>query len=151
MSLQKYKAKRNFRKTAEPKPIVKARQKGDLIFVVQKHNARTLHYDLRLEHDGVLWSWAVPKQPSNAGLKRLAVHVEDHPVDYASFEGTIPAGEYGAGTVRIWDQGIWLPESITKDKIVFELKGKKLKGHFVLIQLKNQPKNWLFFKLKKGK
>ncbi len=149
MTLKKYKNKRNFLKTNEPKAKIKKATNKNLIYVIQKHSASHLHYDLRLENAGVLWSWAVPKQPSDSGLKRLAVRVEDHPVDYASFEGEIPEGEYGAGTVKIWDKGTWLPQSVEKDKIVFELNGKKLKGNFVLVQLKNQPKNWLFFKLSK--
>ncbi|MFH0988049.1 MAG: DNA polymerase ligase N-terminal domain-containing protein [Parcubacteria group bacterium] len=148
MSLQKYKSKRRFSVTEEPKPVRKRKKTGSLIFVVQEHHASHLHYDFRLEWKGVLLSWAVPKKPSNSGTKRLAVQVEDHPVDYASFEGEIPKGEYGAGTVKIWDRGIWLPESVEKDKIVFELRGQKLVGPFALIRLKGQGKNWLFFRLK---
>ncbi|MBI5254796.1 3'-phosphoesterase [Candidatus Falkowbacteria bacterium] len=119
-----------------------------LIYVVHKHRSRQLHYDLRLERKGVLMSWAVPKQPSNSGLKRLAMRVENHALDYAKFEGEIPEGQYGAGIVEIWDKGTWLPESVKKDKIVFELHGKKLSGRFALIKLANSEKSWLFFKLK---
>jgi DNA ligase D-like protein (predicted 3'-phosphoesterase) len=151
MGLKEYKARRSFAKTTEPRPVKKSSDRTDLIFVVQKHRARNLHYDFRLEWKGVLLSWAVPKQPSVGGLKRLAVETEDHPVDYASFEGTIPEGEYGAGKVEIWDSGKWVPESVEKEKIVFELKGKKLKGRFVLVKLKNQEKNWLLFRLKSAK
>ena len=145
MSLKEYKAKRNFQKTTEPFGKIKKAGKS-LIYVVHKHAATHLHFDLRLEWKGALMSWAVQKQPSNSGVKRLAVRVEDHPIDYAKFEGDIPAGEYGAGKVEIWDSGTWLPESIEKDKIVFEIKGKKLKGHFALIKLANSDKNWLFFR-----
>src|SRR5437016_3365454 len=107
MSLQKYKAKRDFRVTSEPKPRPAKSSRGP-IFVVQEHHARRLHYDFRLEADGVLKSWAVPKEPSlDLSQKRLAVHVEDHPLAYAKFHGTIPEGQYGAGTVKIWDQGTY--------------------------------------------
>jgi bifunctional non-homologous end joining protein LigD len=147
MSLKEYKAKRNFAKTKEPSGKILKRA-SDLIYVIHKHAATHLHYDLRLEWKGVLMSWAVPKQPSKTGLKRLAVRVEDHPVEYAKFEGEIPAGEYGAGNVEIWDRGTWSPESFGKDKIVFDLRGEKMVGRFVLIKLENSDKNWLFFKLK---
>ncbi|MBU1131907.1 3'-phosphoesterase [Patescibacteria group bacterium] len=149
MKLDKYAKRRNFSKTTEPLPKIKTGKKEKLIFVIHRHAATHLHYDLRLEWKGTLMSWAVPKQPANKiNEKRLAVRVEDHPIDYAGFEGTIPAGEYGAGKVKIWDKGCWIPESVKKDKIVFELAGKKLKGKFALIKFKNQPKNWLFFKAK---
>ncbi|MBI5076845.1 3'-phosphoesterase [Candidatus Falkowbacteria bacterium] len=148
MSLRAYKSRRDFKATKEPPAIVKKRNRGALIFVIQKHDASHLHYDFRLEQNSVLRSWAIPKQPSNSGIKRLAVETEDHPLDYANFEGEIPKGEYGGGTVEIWDKGIWIPESVESDKIVFTLKGKKLTGKFVLIKFKNQKKNWLFFKLK---
>jgi DNA ligase D-like protein (predicted 3'-phosphoesterase) len=114
------------------------------IFVVQKHQARSLHYDFRLEIDGVLKSWAVPKEPATDGTKRLAVQVEDHELDYADFEGIIPKGEYGAGTVKIWDHGTVKFVENTTGKMVFELRGKILKGTFCLIQFKG--KNWLFFR-----
>lgn len=117
-------------------------------FVIQKHAASHLHYDLRLSIGGVAKSWAVPKEPSNEeGVKRLAVHVEDHPVSYMSFEGTIPKGSYGAGTVKIWDKGSYKMLEKTPKKLMFTLKGKKLKGDFALINFKG--KNWLFFKVKK--
>ncbi len=119
------------------------------IFVIQKHAARRLHYDLRLEMDGVLKSWAVPKKPPKTpGIKRLAVQVEDHPIEYANFEGIIPEGHYGAGRVEIWDKGSYVLKERTDNKIVFELNGEKLKGTYALLRFKGD-KNWLFFK-KKG-
>lgn len=123
------------------------------IFVIQKHDASHLHYDFRLEMNGVLKSWAIPKQPStNTKVRRLAVQVDDHDLDYANFEGKIPEGQYGAGTVEIWDKGTYELESKKKDKIVFVLHGKKLKGKFCLIKFeKAGPKNWLFFKVKEKK
>src|SRR5438132_7657324 len=111
MGLAEYKKKRRFSKTPEPGPEEKTSEFGN-IFVVQKHRATQLHYDFRLEADGVLLSWAVPKGPSmDPNVKRLAMHVEDHPVDYASFEGVIPEGEYGGGTVMVWDTGVYAPEN----------------------------------------
>jgi DNA ligase D-like protein (predicted 3'-phosphoesterase) len=121
-----------------------------LIFVIHEHHASHLHYDLRLEKDGVLKSWAVPKEPpKEIGIKRLAVQVEDHPLDYAGFEGEIPEGQYGAGLVEIWDKGYYIPSKFNNSEIIFELKGEKLKGTYCLIKLKNSEKNWLFFKRNK--
>jgi len=118
----------------------------ELIFVIHKHAATHLHYDLRLEMNGVLKSWAVPKEPSTEpNVKRLAVAVEDHAIEYANFEGRIPEGQYGAGVVEIWDKGTYTPEKIKDDEISFELEGRKLKGKYALIRLK-KSKNWLFFK-----
>ncbi|MCX8195009.1 MAG: 3'-phosphoesterase [Candidatus Micrarchaeota archaeon] len=120
------------------------------IFVIHEHHASRLHWDLRLEMDGVLKSWAVPKEPSIDPLvKRLAVAVEDHALSYANFEGEIPEGSYGAGKVIIWDRGGYslIEKDEAKGKLIFELKGKKLKGKFCLIRLKD-GKNWLFFKKK---
>jgi len=118
------------------------------IFVIQKHAARRLHYDLRLEMDGVLKSWAVPKEPPvESGVKRLAVQVEDHPLEYASFEGIIPEGHYGAGKVEIWDKGSYILRERTENKIVFDLEGKKLRGTYVLLRFR-EDKKWLFFKKK---
>ena len=120
-------------------------------FVVQKHSARNLHYDFRLEISGVLKSWAIPKEPPlNPGIKRLAVQTEDHPLGYENFEGIIPEGEYGAGTVEIWDQGIYKQIEISNSKIVMDIFGEKIKGKYCLIKLKkdSDDKNWLFFKLK---
>ncbi|PIX32097.1 3'-phosphoesterase [Candidatus Bathyarchaeota archaeon CG_4_8_14_3_um_filter_42_8] len=118
------------------------------IYVIQKHAATHLHYDLRLEMDGVLKSWAIPKEPPSVlGVRRLAVQVEDHPVEYANFEGTIPEGEYGAGTVEIWDRGTYKLIERKEDKLIVEINGKKLKGIYVLLRFRDQ-KNWLFFKKK---
>ncbi|UCD26796.1 MAG: 3'-phosphoesterase [Candidatus Bathyarchaeota archaeon] len=146
MGLKEYHKKRDFEKTNEPKGDEKTR--GGNIYVIQKHQARRLHYDLRLEMDGVLKSWAVPKTPpAEKGVKRLAVQVEDHPIDYAGFEGTIPEGHYGAGTVEIWDKGQYILKERAQNKLVFEIMGKKLKGNYCLLRFKGE-KNWLFFKKK---
>lgn len=118
------------------------------IYVIQKHDATHLHYDLRLEMDGVLKSWAVPKiPPKESGIKRLAVEVEDHPIEYASFEGAIPEGAYGAGTVEIWDRGSYTLLERKEGKIAVDIQGEKLKGVYYLIRFKG-GKNWLFFKKK---
>lgn len=122
-----------------------------LVFCVHKHAASTLHYDLRLELNGVLKSWAVPKGPSlDPKDKRLAVQVEDHPLEYADFEGVIPEGEYGAGTVMVWDRGWWEPQgapNLEQGQLKFTLHGQKLRGSFALVQMKNRgPKNWLLLK-----
>jgi len=149
MSLKEYQKKRKFSKTPEPRGKVKKSKKQ--IFVIQKHNASHLHWDLRLEMKGVLKSWAVPKQPpTTKGVKRLAIMTEDHPLDYGTFEGTIPEGHYGAGTVKIWDSGKYELIEKDKEKIEFKLSGKKLKGKYVLIKTNygSKPeKSWLFFKL----
>lgn len=158
-ALETYRAKRNFSKTAEPAGKTPARRskagRGG-IFVIHKHAATRLHYDLRLEHDGVLWSWAVTRGPSlDPHEKRLAVHVEDHPIDYAPFEGTIPKGEYGGGSVIVWDEGTWTPEhdaaaGMRKGHIDFELHGEKLGGKWHLVRLKprsgEKKDNWLLIK-----
>jgi bifunctional non-homologous end joining protein LigD len=153
-SLRDYNRKRNFTRTAEPRGKLR-RQTGNL-FVVHKHAARRLHYDLRLELDGVLKSWAVTRGPSlSPNDKRLAVHVEDHPLDYAEFEGRIPEGEYGAGSIIVWDRGRWSTEGdphqqLAKGHLQFELKGSKLKGHWHLVHMKGRAKggkeNWLLIK-----
>jgi DNA ligase D-like protein (predicted 3'-phosphoesterase) len=118
------------------------------IFVVQRHAARNLHWDFRIELNGVLKSWAVPKEPpTKPGVKRLAVAVADHDLSYADFEGVIPEGQYGAGTVKIWDRGEYEMISEHKEKMVFLLKGKKMKGEYVLLRFaKAGEKNWLLFK-----
>lgn len=150
MSLEKYRSKRKFDKTTEPEgKIGKSGEK--LIYVVQEHFASHHHYDLRLEREGVLKSWAVPKEPPmKEGEKRLAVSVEDHPVDYSNFEGTIPKGEYGAGTVEIWDKGTYEPEKWKDEEIIVDIHGAKLKGKYVLIKTKfgGSKNSWLFFKKK---
>jgi len=146
--LSTYAAKRDFSVTPEPK--AETRNGGSHIFVVQEHHARKLHYDFRLEHEGVLKSWAVPKGvPEVAGEKRLAVEAEDHPLNYADFEGVIPEGEYGAGTVLIWDKGSFEPKTWSDKLIEVKLRGQKLKGTYVMVRLKKtDEKNWLLFKRK---
>ncbi|MCL7413084.1 MAG: non-homologous end-joining DNA ligase [ANME-2 cluster archaeon] len=141
-----YDAKRDFTRTPEP-PMSKEKSSGKS-FVVQEHHARRLHYDLRLEKEGVLKSWAVPKGiPETSGDRRLAVQVEDHPLDYATFEGRIPEGQYGAGTVKIWDRGIYEPIAWGENKIEFIVQGEKLEGMYVLVKFKKAgEKNWLLFK-----
>jgi DNA ligase D-like protein (predicted 3'-phosphoesterase) len=155
--LKEYQAKRDFKRTAEPPPEVLP-PSAKPMFVIQKHDASHLHYDLRLEIDGVLKSWAVPKGPSlDPQVKHLAVPTEDHPMAYGGFEGTIPEGEYGGGTVMVWDTGTYRnikadkpePESMTeafvKGRIEVFLEGNKLKGMFALIKT---ARGWLFFKMK---
>lgn len=145
--LDEYLRKRNFDKTPEPAPSENQSEPGNR-FVVQEHHASHLHWDFRLEMDGVLKSWAVPKGvPLNRNEKRLAVMTEDHPVEYIDFEGTIPEGQYGAGKVYIWDRGTYDLLERRDDKIEFTLDGNRLKGRYVLIKLKNQQKNWLLIKL----
>ena len=118
------------------------------IYVIHKHAATHLHYDLRLEVDGVLKSWAIPKEPSTSpGVRRLAVQVDDHPMEYAIFHGTIPEGEYGAGTVEIWDKGTYKMIDKKQDKLIVDINGDRLKGSYVLVRFKDE-KNWLFFKKK---
>ena len=159
-ALKQYRLKRNFEQTSEPTGITKRRAKtssgADGIFVVHKHDARRLHYDLRLQEKGALWSWAVTRGPSlDPAEKRLAVHVEDHPLEYAAFEGTIPKGSYGAGTVIVWDEGTWTPledatKGMKKGHLNFELHGKKLKGAWHLVRMKpragEKRDNWLLIK-----
>ncbi len=150
-SLSEYKKKRKFDKTPEPGPQKKRTKSGHL-FVVQKHRATQLHYDFRLEADGVLKSWAVPKGPSlDPKVKRLAMQVEDHPVDYAKFEGVIPEGEYGGGTVMVWDYGTYEPEgtddvseALREGELKFKLNGEKLKGSWVLVRTRGRQ--WLLMK-----
>jgi len=155
MALEEYKRKRDFKQTPEPPPKVgKGMQRR---FVVQEHRATRLHYDFRLEMEGVLKSWAVPKGPSlDPADKRLAMQVEDHPVSYFDFEGTIPAGNYGAGTVMVWDTGTWEPqgnaaEMLQKGDLKFRLNGQKLKGDFALVHMKSRRSDtkgteWLLIK-----
>ncbi len=150
-SLKDYDKKRRFNKTPEPGPLKKTSRSGR-IYVIQKHRASHLHYDFRLEADGVLKSWAVPKGPSlDPSVKRLAMQVEDHPVDYAKFEGVIPEGEYGGGTVMVWDYGTYQPEetddvsaAVRKGELKFSLKGKKLQGSWALVRTRGRQ--WLLIK-----
>jgi len=161
MSLDKYNQKRNFSSTQEPEGVIKE-SSNELIFVVQKHAASHLHYDFRLEVNGVLKSWAIPKGPSmDPSDKRLAISVEDHPYSYKDFEGIIPEGNYGAGKVIVWDNGTYaladddgtvavgnrLKSDLEKGHLSFILNGKKLKGEFELVKLKIKQKNaWLLIK-----
>jgi len=155
--LSVYRAKRSLERTPEPgaQPAVPAAKAGGL-FIVHMHAATRLHWDLRLEMEGVLKSWAVPKGPSaNPADKRLAVHVEDHPIEYGDFEGIIPEGNYGAGEVIVWDRGVWVPledpiEGLKKGKLLFELRGYKLRGKWTLVKLKKGVKEWLLIKEKDG-
>jgi bifunctional non-homologous end joining protein LigD len=145
VSLEEYWAKRDFTKTSEPRGEVKSTE-GDL-FVVQEHHARNLHWDLRLQRDGVLKSWAVPKgPPEERGVRRLAVQTEDHPVEYARFEGIIPQGEYGGGTISTWDMGEYETEKWREGEIIMHLRGGRLKGRFCMIEMKGQTGNWLLFR-----
>lgn len=164
MGLAAYRKKRDFKRTPEPADKKKAGKGKQLTFVIQRHNATRLHYDFRLEMEGVLKSWAIPKGPSmNPNDKRLAMMVEDHPYDYGSFKGEIPEGNYGAGLVEIWDKGtyeyIGIPDNISAEKKIladlqkgslkFIIKGKKLKGEFALVKLRGEtfPENaWLLIK-----
>ena len=158
MSLKEYDKKRNFAITSEPSgKTTKAKKAAALIYVIQKHRATALHYDFRLEWNGVLLSWAVPKGPSlDPTVRRLAMQVEDHPIDYATFEGVIPEGEYGGGTVMVWDQGTWTPEqpdvdaALAKGDFKFQLHGKKLKGSWVLVRTRgfgsSTKPSWLLIK-----
>ncbi len=155
-----YRDMRDFARTPEPPPSAAAPAIGTgaaPVFVVQKHDASRLHWDFRLEHDGALWSWAVPKGPSlDPQHKRLAMHVEDHPVEYATFSGVIPEGNYGAGTVEIWDRGTWEPveadaaAALRKGELKFRLHGERLHGGFVLVRLKPRGREkgeaWLLIK-----
>lgn len=148
MPLLQYKKKRNFKETSEPIGKIKSSSKK-LIFVVQEHHASHLHWDFRLEMDGVLKSWAIPKiPPTTKNIKRLAIPVEDHPLEYATFHGIIPEGNYGAGKVIIWDKGKYSLIEKTSNKIVVELRGKKLNGKYALIKTNyGNKKSWLFFRI----
>ncbi len=150
MNLEKYHQKRNFTATPEPTGSVPKKQGKEPIFVVQEHHAQNLHWDFRLEHDGVLASWAVPKGvPEKINEKRLAVQVEDHPFAYKDFEGKIPEGEYGAGTVNIWDSGTFQPIKWDKDVIEIVMSGEKMAGRYSLVKTKGYARNsWLLIKQK---
>ncbi len=160
--LDPYHAKRNFSVTTEPKGTHRSTRQSSKVlkYVIQKHAATNLHYDFRLEWNGVLLSWAVPKGPSlDPSTKRLAMQVEDHPLEYGTFEGVIPEGEYGGGTVMLWDEGTWAPEepdadaSLKKGELKFELHGKKLHGSWVLVRVRggyggSKKPGWLLIKHK---
>lgn len=149
--LAEYNRKRRFEVTPEPAGKQGRARKKTLEFVVQKHRASRLHYDFRLEHDGVMLSWAIPKGPSlDPANKRFAMQTEDHPIEYNQFEGVIPEGEYGGGTVMIWDRGTWEPEvkdvdaALAKGDLKFTLHGKKLRGSWVLVRMRDRQ--WLLIK-----
>jgi bifunctional non-homologous end joining protein LigD len=146
-NFDRYSEKRDFDKTAEPKPKRRRGKKGAPRFVVQEHHARRLHWDLRLEHDGAAVSWAVPNGvPLDPSENRLAVHVEDHPLEYMEFEGEIPAGEYGAGTVKIWDRGTYECEKWEDGKVVFSLAGERLSGRYALFRTGGE-KDWMIHRM----
>jgi bifunctional non-homologous end joining protein LigD len=158
MVLEKYRKKRNFKISPEPKGRPQSKRKSSQLYVIQKHQASQLHYDFRLESNGVLLSWAIPKGPSlDPSVKRLAMQVEDHPVEYGGFEGVIPEGEYGGGTVMVWDHGTWTPEEdipidelLRKGSLKFRLEGKKLRGSWALVRTKGyggtKKSAWLLIK-----
>ena len=158
MSLKEYERKRRFDVTPEPKGSErKLKHRASLLYLIQKHQATHLHYDFRLEWNGVLLSWAVPKGPSlDPSVKRLAMQTEDHPIEYGNFEGVIPAGEYGGGTVMLWDTGTWVPDdpdvdaSLRRGEVKFTLHGDKLKGSWVLVRTRGfgnpNRKSWLLIK-----
>lgn len=160
MALEKYRQKRDFKVSPEPPGSARSSSAAAhrLQYVIQKHRATQLHYDFRLEFNGVLLSWAVPKGPSlDPSVKRLAMHVEDHPLEYGGFEGVIPEGEYGGGTVMVWDNGEWAPEvpdiakALEKGDLKFTLHGKKLRGSWVLVRTRGwggstDGKSWLLIK-----
>src|SRR5580658_7275436 len=156
--LAKYREKRDFSRTAEPPGNDKTIRSEALRFVIQKHAARNLHFDLRLEHNGVFRSWAVPKGPSfDPRVRRLAMEVEDHPLDYGDFEGTIPKGQYGGGAVMLWDRGYWAPEkgfekigaALSKGELKFVMEGERMHGSWVLVRTKRDDRGkatWILIK-----
>lgn len=155
-----YREKRDFTKTSEPEGARNTRSGKGHSYLIQKHEARNLHFDFRLEHEGVLKSWAIPRGPSmDPGDKRLAVRTEDHPLEYGKFEGSIPKGQYGGGTVMLWDEGTWEPiddpeEGFKEGKLKFVIHGKRLQGGFALVRLRSDTgrkqgkENWLLIKEK---
>lgn len=157
--LEHYRAKRDFTRTSEPPGARKDARNGNA-YLIQRHEARNLHFDFRLEHEGVLKSWAIPRGPSmDPGDKRLAVRTEDHPIEYGAFEGSIPKGQYGGGTVMLWDEGTWEPvedpdEGFREGKLKFVIHGKRLNGGFALVRLRSDTgrkqgkENWLLIKEK---
>jgi len=160
MALKEYNKKRDFAVTSEPsgeidesfcEEVKRNNKDKDLgkrpIYVIQKHHSSRLHWDLRLEFNDVLVSWAVPKEPpKEAGVKRLAIQTEDHPIEYSLFKGEIPKGNYGAGKVEIWDRGTFTVKEKTDSKIEFNVAGKKLKGRYIILKTKFAKNSWLFFK-----
>jgi bifunctional non-homologous end joining protein LigD len=157
MALEKYRKKRNFAISPEPRGKKVAAKRSKLLYVIQKHQASHLHYDFRLQAHGVLLSWAIPKGPSlDPSVKRLAMQVEDHPIEYGGFEGVIPEGEYGGGTVMLWDRGTWTPEdedveeALRKGSLKFTLDGEKLHGSWALVRTKgyggSRKNAWLLIK-----
>ena len=157
MALEKYRNKRDFRVSREPRGKAVPAKTSSLLYVIQKHRASHLHYDFRLAFDGVLLSWAIPKGPSlDPSVKRLAMQVEDHPIEYAEFEGVIPEGEYGGGTVMVWDNGTWSPDkpdvadALRRGDLKFALHGKKLRGSWALVRTKryagSRRSAWLLIK-----
>jgi bifunctional non-homologous end joining protein LigD len=157
VALEKYRKKRNFQVSPEPRGKATPRKKTSLQYVIQKHRASHLHYDFRLEFNGVLLSWAIPKGPSlDPTVKRLAMQVEDHPIEYGEFEGVIPEGEYGGGTVMLWDKGTWSPEqadvgaALRSGDLKFTLHGKKLRGSWALVRTRSyggsKRSAWLLIK-----
>ena len=151
--LSEYWSKRDFHRTPEPSGQRSARTAQALQYCIQRHAARRLHYDFRLEWDGVLKSWAIPKGPSlDPAARRLAVQTEDHPLEYGAFEGTIPTGEYGAGDVLLWDRGTWQPrgdaaEGLARGKLHFILHGEKLRGEWLLLRMGRGADEWLLRKI----
>lgn len=157
MALEKYRKKRDFRVSPEPRGTTAPAKKSSFLYMIQKHRASHLHYDFRLAFNGVLLSWAIPKGPSlDPSVKRLAMQVEDHPLEYANFEGVIPEGEYGGGTVMVWDEGTWSPEEpdvadgLRLGSLKFTLHGKKLRGSWALVRTNhyggNRKSSWLLIK-----
>ena len=147
-SLSEYAKRRDFEQTPEPRGLIHS--SGENRYVIQKHQATQLHYDLRFEREGVLKSWAVPKGvPKETGIRRLAIQVEDHPAEYATFEGRIPPGHYGAGTVQIWDHGVYHTNKWTDEKIEVVLRGQRLHGSYALVKMKTRKNNeWLILKMR---
>ncbi len=156
MALREYRRKRDFARTPEPRGGRRRRRTREPVFVVQRHSARSLHFDFRLQHGSVLWSWAVPKGPSrDPRVKRLAVRTEDHPLAYARFAGVIPVGEYGAGKIAVWDRGTWRPcgdpeLGLARGVLEFALDGEKLHGRWHLVRMRERRgsarESWLLFK-----
>ena len=146
--LGEYERKRDFGKTAEPPPKRRRKKKGAPRFVVQEHSARRLHWDLRLEHDGVAASWAIPNGiPEDPAENRKAVHTEDHPLEYLDWEGEIPAGEYGAGTMKIWDSGTYELEKWEAGKVMVEFHGDRLQGRYALFRAGENEKDWMIHRI----